>query len=58
MIALREQSRGVFSSFMFCHGLLPVPQLRRGCSGTRHSSFLRRRAGGGGCAEGDLKQNE
>ena len=30
MIALREQSRGVFSSFMFCQGRLAMPLLRRG----------------------------
>ena len=33
---------GVFSSFMFLQGRLAMPLLRRGCLGTRHSSFLRR----------------
>jgi len=41
MIALREQSRGVFSSFMFSNRRLPMPRLRRGCLETRHSSFQR-----------------
>ena len=37
MIALRGAIHGgVFSSFMFFNGLLPVPQARRECSGTRH----------------------
>ena len=30
MIALREQSRGVFSSFMFLQGRLAMPYNRRG----------------------------
>ena len=38
MIVLREQSRGVFSSFMFHLGRLAMPQLRRECVGTRHAS--------------------
>ena len=42
MIALREQSRGVLSSFMFYCGRLPMPLARRECMGTRHSTFLRK----------------
>jgi len=41
MIALREQSRGVFSSFMFLHGRLPMP-LEDVRLKTRHSSFARK----------------
>ena len=29
------------SSFMFLQGRLAMPHMRRGCLGTRHSSFLR-----------------
>ena len=39
MIALREQSRGAFSSFMFTQGLLARLVLRRGCLGTRRLFF-------------------
>ena len=40
MIALRGAIHsGVFSSFMFSNGRLAMSSSRRGCLGTRHSSF-------------------
>ena len=38
------------SSFMFTQGRLAMPQIRRECYGTRHSSFLRGELWRTGCA--------
>ena len=58
MIALRGAIHGgVFSSFMFFSGLLPVPQTRRECVGTRHF-FSVRDCGGRECAEKEAENEK